>query len=187
MTGPEALSRVSTLLATASREAGSIGRKLWKLLSMSPADDAFRPSGCLCAALTEEGLHVLHANRSLGRLRIRGRRFHALEEGAGHSPQALAADLQLAMTDLKARGADVILVVPGSWVITRRAELPSTVGGHLSRVVGYELDRLTPLAADAAYYDYGLIGQQQETLRIAVAAARADRIDPYLEALRERG
>jgi hypothetical protein len=90
------------------------------------------------------------------------------------------------MTDLKAAGADVILVVPGSWVITRRAEMPPTVGGHLSSVVGYELDRLTPLAADEAWYDYGLIEQRPDAIRLAMGAARADRIDPYLEALRER-
>ena len=187
MTGHEALNRASTFLAAASREAERMGRTLWRILSMSPADDAFWPQGCLCAVLADEGLHVLHAGRALGRLRIHGRRFYSLREGSSHAPQALAADLQLAMTDLKAGGADVILVVPGSWVISRRAEMPSTVGGHLSRVVGYELDRLTPLAADAAWYDYGLIGQQPQSVRIAVAAARADRIDPYLDALRERG
>ena len=187
MNRAEALNRASSWLDAAARDAGKIGKTLWKVLSMSPADDALWPAGCLCVVIAEEGLHVLHANRSMGKVHIRGRRFYALEEGAHHPPQALAADLKLAMTDLKAAGADVILVVPGSWVITRRAEMPPTVGGHLSSVVGYELDRLTPLAADEAWYDYGLIEQRPDAIRLAVGAARADRIDPYLEALRERG
>ena len=187
MNRAEALNRASSWLTDSSREAGKIGKTLWTILSMSPADDAFWPAGCLCAVIAEEGLHVLHARPSMGKVRIRGRRFYALEEGKYHSPQALAADLELAVTDLKAAGADVVLVVPGSWVITRRTELPPTAVGHLSNVVGYELDRLTPLAADEAYYDYGLIEQRTDTIRLAVGAARADRIDPYLDALRERG
>jgi general secretion pathway protein L len=187
MNRTEVLNRASSMFAAASRDAERIGKALWKVLSMSAADDAYWPAGYLCAVVAEGGLDVLSATRSMGRTRLRGRRFYALEERNIHPAQALAADLKLAMTDLKAAGAEVILVVPGSWVITRKAELPQTVGEHLSKVVGYELDRLTPLAADEAYYDYGIIGQDAEKIRLAVAAMRIDRIHPYLDALKERG
>lgn len=187
MNGNEAWGLLAPRLAAVSLGAAAMGKGIWKLLSLSPADDAVWPARYISAVIAEGGLHVLYAQKILGRFRIRGRRFYAAESGMYPAPQAFATDLKLAVMDLNAAGAEIILVVPGSWVITRKADLPAVAGEHLSRVVGYELDRLTPLTADEAYYDFRIIGQEPEAIRLAVAAARVDRLAPYRDAVHERG
>ncbi len=79
------------------------------------------------------------------------------------------------------------LCIPRAWIFYRTAEFPAVVRENLPGAVSFEMDRLTPLPADKSLYDFRVVKEGQERLEIALMAARADRITPYLHALRDRG
>jgi general secretion pathway protein L len=66
-------------------------------------------------------------------------------------------------------------------------DYPSSVLENISNVVAFELDRITPFTPENAYYDFQILNEEEEKVSIAVAAARADLIDPYLKAIQEKG
>jgi Tfp pilus assembly protein PilN len=49
------------------------------------------------------------------------------------------------------------------------------------------LDRLTPFASGSAFYDFRVLGEGDGKLNIMLMAAKADTINPYLEAISEKG
>ena len=66
-------------------------------------------------------------------------------------------------------------------------EFPVSTLENLPEVVASELDRITPFTPEEVYYDFKIQSQDEEKVSLLVIAARADRIDPYLEAFREKG
>lgn len=85
--------------------------------------------------------------------------------------------------------ANVWLVLPRQHVLERSAALPLAAEEALRDAVGFELDRLTPLAADQAVFDCRLVGRdvagQLVTLNIA-ATARAP-VEARIAQLRDLG
>lgn len=63
----------------------------------------------------------------------------------------------------------VILRVPQAWVLLRAVQLPAQARAHLSRVIQYEMDRLTPFAPESVYFTFKAHGQS--------ATGALDRID----------
>ncbi len=84
---------------------------------------------------------------------------------------------------------NVWLVVPADAVLRREVTMPLAAEEALRDAVGFELDRLTPLTADHACYDFRVKGRdsagQRLTLELAVSARAA--IASRLEELREMG
>jgi general secretion pathway protein L len=75
--------------------------------------------------------------------------------------------------------APVVLVVSETDVLRRRATFPVQVKDSLARVLGYELDRLTPFAAQEVFFDHRVLptrlpGQLEVELAL-VKRARAER------------
>ena len=114
-------------------------------------------------------------------------KVYPFDEGKYPSPGSLASTVALARSELKALRSDITLTIPKAWAVVRTVELPITVKENLVNVVSYELDRLTPFSSDSALYDYRIIGEEDGKLRIMLVAAKADLIDPYLQAFREKG
>jgi Tfp pilus assembly protein PilN len=69
----------------------------------------------------------------------------------------------------------------------RMSELPSTVKETLGEVVRYELDRLTPFGAGEALYDFSIAEETNGRLKLCIAAARTETVDPYLQAFAQKG
>jgi Tfp pilus assembly protein PilN len=82
--------------------------------------------------------------------------------------------------------ASFVLSIPRAWTIVQVAEFPITVKDNLANVISYELDRLTPLTPENAYYDYKIIAESPEKINVLLTVAKADRINPLLEALRSK-
>ncbi len=84
---------------------------------------------------------------------------------------------------------NVWLVVPADAVLRREVTMPLAAEEALRDAVGFELDRLTPLTADHACYDFRVKGRdsagQRLTLELAVSARAA--IASRLDELREMG
>ena len=175
------------LITNAAMKLVPLGRSLQKFLFLSLADDRIAPKRHLSVLLESGGVSVHFHSRFLSRTKEKGTRHYAFEEGAWPAPEYLAASIALAMSGLKATGAQVTLAIPRAWVIVKTAEFPLTVRENLSDVVSFELDRLTPLTPSGAFYDFRILGEDNSRLRILLAAMRADTLQPYLESLREKG
>lgn len=163
------------------------GRLLWNILTFSLADDRIAPRRCLSVMMETGGVSVVYRSRFLSRMKIRGTRRYPVAEGKYPTPQSLASAVLLAVNDLKAVGAQVTLIIPKAWAILKTTEFPLTVKKNLSNVVSYELDRLTPLSSERAFYDFLVLDENESRIRIMLAAMKVETLQPYVEALRERG
>jgi general secretion pathway protein L len=89
---------------------------------------------------------------------------------------------------LAQRGGSAALVIGESNGFRREIEMPLAVQDRLQQVLGYELDRLTPLKASELYYDFRIRERNLSagTCSVELAAAPRSRVDPMLEAAKQR-
>ena len=86
---------------------------------------------------------------------------------------------------LNSRQAPLVLMLPPAWVLRRQITLPAATQENLGQVIRFEMDRLTPFAADQVYYDY-LVKQQssaEELLPVSVALVPRKKTEPWLSML----
>ncbi len=186
MTTGEIISRMKPLALEKAALAARLGRRLWSMLSFSLADNRIAPGRSMSVVLETGRISVVYASRFLSRVKVRGIRCYSFEEGKVPTPENLASAVVLAINDFKVPRTRVTLVIPKAWVIMKTAEFPLTVRDTLSAVISYELDRLTPLSAERAFYDFRIIGEDKSRLKIMLAAMNTDVLQPYLTALKER-
>ncbi len=160
--------------------------RTWRILTFSPADGLIAPGGSLCVSLEKGKLTVAYGVRSFSRIRLKGIREYAFEPDKYPKPENLAASLAHASAQFRAGRAEITLCIPKEWTILTTAELPAAVKENLSGVIAYELDRLTPLKPEEAYYDFRLLREEGEKIFILIEAAKMDLINAYLDVLRER-
>ena len=89
---------------------------------------------------------------------------------------------------LAQRGGTVALVIGESNGFRRELEMPLAVQDRLQQVLGYELDRLTPLKPSELYYDFRVRQRNLSagTCTVELAAAPRMRVDPMLEEAKRR-
>lgn len=83
----------------------------------------------------------------------------------------------------------VVLVVPPARVVTRRVRLPLAAEQSLDAVLGFEMDRLTPFAADEVLHARTLVARSAERGEIALDMTFAPKavLAPTVAALGEAG
>ncbi len=190
MIGTAVLQKLTGLSVPWRRFAGKVEgwwRPFAGFMSFSLMDGIIVPKKSVAVSIERGLLWVVLGTRFLSRMRIVKFRKYAFEEGRHLSPESLAGTLSVAIKELKVPKTGITLSIPKDWVIVRTVELPSTVKADLGTVMAYELDRLTPLSSDSAYYDFKVLNERDGRLSIVVVAARADLIDQYLTALKKEG
>jgi len=82
----------------------------------------------------------------------------------------------------------VLLLTPHA-CIRRQVEFPRSVEANLAQVLGYELDRLTPLRPEQAYFDYRILVRDTERQRVTVELLLCprERLDRQLARLAAEG
>ena len=102
--------------------------------------------------------------------------------------QALTQSQPFLNSALAQRGGAVALVVGEMNGFRRELEMPLAVQDRLQQVLGYELDRLTPLKASELYYDFRVRERNLSagTCIVELAAAPRMRVDPMLEEANRR-
>ncbi len=102
----------------------------------------------------------------------------------GHDP--LPAAVAGGAKELRHR---TVLMLPADAVLARRTSFPAQVRDNLPQVVRFELDRLSPFSPEQVVYDYAPVPGAKGDTRMAVdlALCRRDRIDRWVERLREAG
>ena len=184
------LASIDKLIARFSGASPAIlatGNAIRRILTLSPADDAISRKRALAISIERGRISVAYGSRLFSRIRIAGVKVYPLEDARYPSPEKVAETAWAAVRELKTAKGEICLGIPKEWVIIKSVELPASVKENLANVLSYELDRLTPLSADEAVYDFTLIEETQEKLRIAVAAAKLQLLKPYLNALQEKG
>lgn len=86
-------------------------------------------------------------------------------------------------------GGEVALVVGEQNGFRRQIEFPLAVEAKLGQVLGYELDRLTPLKASELYYDFRIVRRNTDsnTCAVELVATPRMRVDPMIEAVKQKG
>jgi Tfp pilus assembly protein PilN len=174
------IARVGSLLVRA-------GEFAWRILSFSPADPLVAYRKMLCVALDATGASLVLGTRFLSRLRIKDQRRLPFEEEGYPPPELLASSVAVYLTERDSLKTEIVLSVPKSWAVIKTVEFPVSTLENLPEVVASELDRVTPFTPEEVYYDFKTQSRDEEKVSLLVIAARADRIDPYLEAFREKG
>jgi general secretion pathway protein L len=187
MTTAEMIRTSTSVFAQTATNIARWGRFLRHMLSFSLADDRIAPRRCLSVLPESGGISVVFRSRFLSRMKTRGIRRYPVEAGTYPMPERLASAVALAVNDLKADGTQITLVVPKAWTIVKTAEFPLVVKDTLSDVIAFELDRLTPLSPERALYDFRIIAEDENRIRILIAAMKTETLQPYLEALKEKG
>lgn len=175
-----AISKVGSLLSR-------VGEYAWRILSFSPADPTIAYQKMLCVALDDQGASLVLGTRFLSRLGIKDQRPIPFEEEGFPSPEALASSVAVYLTERNSLKTEIALSVPKPWAVIKTVEFPVSTLENLPVVVASELDRLTPFTPEEVYYDFKIQSRNEEKISLLIIAARADRIDPYLEAFREKG
>jgi general secretion pathway protein L len=113
-----------------------------------------------------------------------GRSSEVFPEGADQ-----AAAFRRAVADAVGGAANLWLVLSPEEVLIRTAVLPLAAEEALRDAVGFELDRLTPLAADQACFDCRVTGRDAtaQTLELQLAVTARGPVDARIAQLREHG
>ncbi len=160
-----------------------IGRAIWKFLSLNLADKRLSFAKVVCISIEADGVYLVCTEKKPWRTTVRHYRYYPLEENKSVSPEYLATVVSGFVSELKLFRASFVLCLPRAWTIVQTVKLPLAAKENLSRVISFELDRFTPLSKDNACYNYSVLGEDLENVKILLAAARADRIQKYLAAL----
>ncbi|NTU43878.1 MAG: pilus assembly protein PilM [Nitrospirales bacterium] len=159
--------------------------RMGRVLFFSLADDSIAPKKRLIASLDRKGISVVYGRRLLSAISVR-----AVKTVPSHdypSPEEFASNVEIAVREIGAAGVPVGIVIPKAWTVIKTFSLPASVRPNISDVVSYEMDRITPFNADESLYDFEVLGEEEGELRILMVAAKAELVNPYLDALRDRG
>jgi general secretion pathway protein L len=82
-----------------------------------------------------------------------------------------------------------VLQLPADQVLRRSVTFPAQVRENLSNVLRYEIDRISPFPADEVYFDFSWrnAAGRPDRLIVEIALCRRDRLQPWIERLREIG
>lgn len=82
-----------------------------------------------------------------------------------------------------------VLQVPSGMLLQRDTILPLAAASHLKRVLGFEMDRLTPFPADAVFWTCGITQRNaaQNRLHVRLIIVPRVQVQPVLAALQQAG
>lgn len=163
-----------------------IGESIGKFFFLSPADEKVAYKKLICLAVERGEIAIAAGSKFLSRTGFGGFKRYPSPEAGFPPPNFLISSLDLAIAEFGSEKCPVIVSIPKAWAIIKTVEYPSTVLENLSEVMAYELDRITPFTPETAYYDFKILKEEADRVFILVAAARADLVDPYLRALKEK-
>lgn len=164
-----------------------IGNTILKVLAFSPADDRIFPGKDISVALQRGTISLAYGTRFLSAIHIKQTKKYLFAEDRYPLPDELLSSLSLAFSEFDLPKTGITLSIPKEWTIVRTVEFPSTVKENIHNVITYELDRLTPFAAEEAFFDFRLLENKADRLSMLLMAVKTDHLKPYLDVLTEGG
>ncbi|NWF75478.1 MAG: PilN domain-containing protein [Nitrospirae bacterium] len=181
------IKKFTTLANSSSTLIKRVWNPIWKILSFSPADDLIYPAKNISVAIEKGSISVALGRRFLSKITLKGFKEYNFEDMKYPLPEALTSSLSLTVNEFNAAKTEVTLCIPKAWAVFKTVEFPIAVAENLTDVISYEIDRLTPFNSEDAWYDYKIIGQTSEKIILQLVAAKADTINPYIQAIKEKG
>jgi len=162
------------------------GRVLRSVLAFSPAD-LFAQRKQVAISIGWDALQIAHGSRFWHRLRVLEYETYPSREDGYPSPETVASTAFSYVGRFHLSRPFVMLCVPKAWSVIRTAELPMAAKENLSAVIAFELDRITPFTAEEAYYDFRVLEEGGEKIKVSIAAIKKDLVTPYMQALSDKG
>jgi general secretion pathway protein L len=179
------IKRTARTFLTIVNKCVRLGGLLGNVLTGNCLEGLFYPKRCTCVSVEKDGFCVVRVSRFLSRIRVRPLHEYTAENDKPLTADTFASLLSLALNASKpGKRSKITLVMPKDWVIARTTDMPLAVKENLANVVAYELDRITPLAANEAYYDFRIVREDDQKVQLFVLACQADRLHSYLAALK---
>ncbi len=135
------------------------GRQLWELVPHRLRQGT-GAGNCVIADATEPGLLALTARRRGGEGHLGEFRTDASSNDAARTG-AMAAALAA-----RARGEPVLLRLAPGTALERDVNLPLAAERDPERILGYEMERLTPFAADEVFWAYAITARDRARGRL---------------------
>ncbi len=183
----DAIRKITSAAFNTSAALRKVILPLRNVLAFNLADERITYKKELCVAIERSGVSVAYGTRFLSSVSVKGAKHYPSEDRAYPQPKEAASSVLLAINEFRAAGAGITLSIPKAWAVIKIAEFPVTVKKNLSDVIAYELDRLVPFSPEEAFYDFSITGETAEKITIVIAAAKADMLNGYREALGEAG
>lgn len=180
------LSRLNSLTNNLSKIKNIFGY-IWNVLTISPDIDFILPKKNLSVSIKRDLVFIVYATRLFSKIKINGVVNYPTNDKSYPDPKELTSMVSLGMKDLGITLNSITLSIPKEWVVFRKIAFPVTVKENISEVVYYEIDRITPFKQDEALYDYRIVNDDGKNITLIVAATSSERINPYIDALKEQG
>ncbi len=182
----EADSLFAPLVAAAERAGVADFLRWWRgeLVGLLPAAWRERLASRDVAHVSVEGDEWIAYRPVAGRLAQSGRANLGSLDAAGRR-----GAFRRLLADQPGAAGNVWLVLPRESVLLREVSLPLAAEEALREAVGFELDRLTPLPAERAWFDFRVTGRDAaaQKVRLTLAVAAREPIESRLAELRELG
>ena len=187
MTGAEAAKKISVTAFGPQGWLLRIFNPVRRVLFFSLADNLISYRKGLAVSINKGRITVVSGSRFFSRVRVKNVKEYSFDPSSFPDPEAFAAAVSMAAGELRLKKASIAFAVPKSWTVFSIREFPSTILENIVDAIRYELDRMTPFSADEAVYDFRVLGERSGKITVLLAAAKADLVMPYIDALREKG
>jgi len=185
MTGSASIEKISSLTSAFSSAVTNVITPIWKLISYD-FSELLLPRKCASISIEDSGFSLALLTKMFSRFKVSSlKRYSA--DAPYPEPEYFASSVSLALSEWRAGNAEVVLSIPKSWAIVKTVEFPSTAKENIANVISYEMDRLTPFSEDEALFDFRIIDEVDGKIKVLLAAARYDQIQPYIDALMNKG
>lgn len=160
--------------------------ELWRILSFSLADPVFPMAKVVCLSIEADGVYLACVEKKLWRMKIRHFKRYAIADNQSINPDVVVLAAVAFLRDFNINRATFLMGLPRAWAIIQQVDFPAAAKEDLSRVVAFELDRLTPLSGDNAYHDFIILDENAQRVKILLAVVRSDQVNAYLSAFKSR-
>ncbi len=171
-----------------SQKAISNIKGLWDgligLLYLSPSDERIYPASAVAASIHTSGVSVAYGTRLFGSIKTKAIKHYDTPENKYPTPSEVTTAVLSAIEDMGLTKRDITLCIPNQWVIFKTTTFPKAVKENLRGVLTYELDRITPLSSDEAYFYFEVLSEDDTEVTVSVTALRQSLVRPYIEDLK---
>lgn len=165
----------------------AFGDKAWGVLSFNPAADLVAPPKCISFSVEPGCIRAVYGARYFSRFRVHECKTYAAVTKDYPAADEVASLTSVAVAEMHAERAEIVLIIPKAWVLVRSAMLPAAAAENLPQVLSFEFDRLTPFSADEAAFDFLERPADADGIPVTVAAAKISVVMDYVSALAEKG
>src|SRR3990170_1103833 len=159
--------------------------KGWHILTLNPYDSFLIPRSTIAVSLERENVTIACLSRFASRFTVKKENGYPFVDEAYPSAHNVLSALESFIQSSGLSPQPVTLALPKAWVVTRKWQLPRSIEAEMAMAITHEMDVITPFSSDEVYFDYQILSRDENTIHFLVAAIRKDKIQPYLDLLKE--